>query len=137
MREDGVDRQALMADLRKAYTELGADMNVVRACRATNNGANGGAAAANGAAGPATPGVATRTGLVFVQAADSSWQAKVVRLGVADYDYTEVVSGLEGGENVALLSALALQLQREQSQERMRERTSGSSPLGGPGGGRR
>ncbi|HET8771597.1 MAG TPA: efflux RND transporter periplasmic adaptor subunit [Gemmatimonadaceae bacterium] len=138
MRADGADRQALMADLRKAYTELGADMNVVRACRA-NGGANGGTAAANGAAGPATPGVATRTGLVFVQTADSSWQAKVVRLGVADYDYTEVVSGLEGGENVALLSALALQLQREESQQRIRDRTSGSSPLGGGagGGGRR
>lgn len=129
MRQDGVDRQALMADLRKAYTELGADMNVVRACRVRENGgANG------GAAGPATPGVATRTGLVFTQGADSTWQAKVVRLGVADYDYTEVVSGLEGGENVALLSALALQLQREASNERIRERTSGASPLGGAGG---
>lgn len=142
MRQDGADRQALMTDLRKAYTELGADMNVVRACRArANGGANGANAGGNsgGAAGPSTPGVATRTGLVFVQAADSSWQAKVVRLGVADYDYTEVVSGLEGGENVALLSALALQLQREESQQRIRERTSGASPLGGGagGGGRR
>lgn len=158
MRDVNADRQALMADLRTAYTELGADMNIVRACRARENGATG----APGAAPAATPqnarpqsarpqstaatnanrtpsATATRTGLVFVQRADSTWEARVVRLGVADYDYTEVISGLEVGENVALLSAAALQVQRQQNQDRMRQMTGGASPLGGaaprgPGG---
>ena len=153
MRDPNADRQALMADTRAAYAELGVDMNIVRACRAKAAGAtNGGAAAgtapaarpqgaaqatrapqASGAAGSAR--TATRTGLVFVQKADSTWEARVVRLGVADYDYTEVISGLEAGENVALLSAAALQMQRQENQDRMRAMTGGSSPLGGATGG--
>ena len=72
-----------------------------------------------------------RSGLVFVQKADSTWEPRVVRLGVADYDYTEVVSGLQPGEKVALLSAAALQVQRQQNQDRMRQMTGGGSPLGG------
>ena len=78
---------------------------------------NGGAAAPAGAptsAGGAPNGARRsggRSGLVFVQKADSTWEPRVVRLGVADYDYTEVVSGLQPGEKVALLSAAALQAQ--------------------------
>ena len=78
---------------------------------------------------------ATRSGLVFVQKADSTWEPRVVRLGVSDYDYTEVVSGLQPGEKVALLSAAVLQAQREQSNDRFRAMTGGGSPLGGGGGG--
>ena len=77
---------------------------------------------------------ATRSGLVFVQKADSTWEPRVVRLGVSDYDYTEVVSGLQPGEKVALLSAAVLQAQREQSNDRFRAMTGGGSPLGGGGG---
>jgi HlyD family secretion protein len=60
----------------------------------------------------------------------------VVRLGISDFDYTEVISGLEEGDQVALLTAAILQVQRQESQERMRQMQSGSSPLGGgtPGG---
>lgn len=98
---------------------------------------NGGAAAPAGA--PASAGGAPngarrsggRSGLVFVQKADSTWEPRVVRLGVADYDYTEVVSGLKPGEKVALLNAAALQAQRQQNQDRMRQMTGGGSPLGG------
>ena len=72
-----------------------------------------------------------RSGLVFVQKADSTWEPRVVRLGVADYDYTEVLSGLQPGEQVALLSAAALQAQRQQSTDRFRAMTGGGSPLGG------
>lgn len=77
-------------------------------------------------------------GLVFVQKADSSWEARMVRLGVADYDFTEVVSGLEDGERVALLSAAALQIQRQENNDRFKAMTGGGSPLGGttaPGAG--
>ena len=137
MRDPNADRQTLMADLRAAYTELGAEMNVVRACRARESSAGGGAAAGTPARGAPTGGAqtasrsATRSGLVFVQRADSTWEARIVRLGVADYDYTEVVSGLELGDRVALLSAAALQMQRQENQDRMRQMTGGASPLGG------
>ncbi|MCE9602529.1 MAG: efflux RND transporter periplasmic adaptor subunit [Gemmatimonadetes bacterium] len=165
MRDPNADRQTLMTDLRAAYTELGVDMQVVRACRAREGngaapaGSSPGAGAPMGApAGAATgarqaasasaraPGAgrngggartASRSGLVFVQKADGGWEPRVVRLGTADYDFTEVLSGLEEGEQVALLSAAALQAQRQQNNDRMKAMTGGASPLGGatPGAG--
>ncbi len=159
MRNPDADRQKLMGDLRTAYTELGVDMTVARACRMRETGgpgAGGAAPASQGSRpqGVAAPGTqsggasamrgasrqgrnATRMGLVFVQKADSTWEPRAVRLGVADYDFTEVVSGLEAGERVALLSAAALQMQRQENNDRFRAMTGGGSPLGGaaPGGG--
>lgn len=90
---------------------------------------------ANGARNAGRSG--SRTGLVFVKRGEGSWEARVVRLGVADYDFTEVLSGLEEGEQVALLSAAALQMQRQENQDRMRAMTGGSSPLGGGAAGAR
>ena len=80
----------------------------------------------------------SRAGLVFVQKADSTWEPRMVRLGVANFDYTEVLDGLKEGENVALLSAAAMQAQRQAAQDRARQMMGGGSPLGGstPGAGR-
>ncbi len=153
MRNPDADRQKLMTDIRAAYAELGVDMTVARACRMREAGG-----AAPGTARPATSGTrpqgvstgapaaatangaarrngrsSTRMGLVFVQKADSSWEPRMVRLGVADYDFTEVISGLEEGERVALLSAAALQMQRQENNDRFRAMTGGGSPLGGGG----
>ena len=144
MRDPNADRQTLMTDLRAAYTELGVDMQIVRACRARENNGGGAppqaATSAGGrpkgaAAGRSAARVATRTGLVFVQKADSTWEPRVVRLGTADYDYTEVISGLEEGERVAMLSAAALQVQRQENNDRFKAMTGGGSPLGGAGAG--
>ena len=89
---------------------------------------------------PQAPGARTRAraGLVFVQKADSTWEPRMVRLGVANFDYTEVLDGLKEGENVALLSAAAMQAQRQAAQDRARQMMGGGSPLGGstPGAGR-
>ena len=78
--------------------------------------------------------------IVFVK--DSTgFSPRVVRLGATDFDYTEVLSGLQPGEQVALLGAAALQAQRQQTQDRIRSATSGALPgagtAGGGGGGRR
>lgn len=141
MRAPDADRRALMGEMRAVYEELGVDAQTARGCRQQggNGGAqpgrptgNGGSAGAMGASSPRR--AATRSGLVFVQKADSTWEPRVVRLGVSDYDYTEVVSGLQPGEKVALLSAAVLQAQREQSNDRFRAMTGGGSPLGGGGG---
>ena len=79
-----------------------------------------------------------RPGLVFV-AKGKTFEPRVVMLGAANFDYTEVVSGLEEGEQVALLSALTLQAQRQQQNDRMRQNMGGGVPGmsqgGGPGGG--
>lgn len=89
---------------------------------------------------PQAPGTRTRAraGLVFVQKADSTWEPRMVRLGVANFDYTEVLEGLKEGENVALLSAAAMQAQRQAAQDRARQMMGGGNPLGGstPGAGR-
>ncbi len=75
----------------------------------------------------------SRTGLVFVQKG-TSWEPKVLRLGVANYDYTEVIDGLAEGDKVAMLSAAALQAKRQEQNDRMKSMT--GSPLGGsPAGG--
>jgi HlyD family secretion protein len=152
IREPGADRMALMGELRTAYTELGVDQLVARACQARTQGgaapaaapaaSNGGTQAAAPAGGRPAGGAnfarqggagrgASRTGLVFVQKSDSTWEARMVRLGVADYDFTEVISGLEEGERVALLSAAVLSMQRQENADRMRAMTGGASPLGG------
>ncbi len=90
---------------------------------------------------PQAPGMRsrTRTGLVFVQKADSTWEPRMVRLGVANFDFTEVLDGVKEGERVALLSAAAMQAQRQAQNDRARQMMGGGSPLGGatagPGGG--
>ncbi len=162
MRDPNADRQKMMTDMKAAYAELGVDGQVAGACarkaRGGANGANGGGAAGGGRGGNAGGASASqangggaagssfgqgsnsrtrpRTGLVFVQSG-TTWIAKTVRLGVANYDYTEVVGdGLKEGDKVAMLSAAALQAKRQAQNDQMK---AGANPLGGsaPGGGGR
>lgn len=80
-----------------------------------------------------------RPALVYV-ASGNSFVPRVIRAGMSDLDYTEVVSGLQEGEQVLLLSALAMQASRDSALARMRGRSGGGMPgvpTGGtPGGGR-
>jgi HlyD family secretion protein len=164
MRDPNADRTKMMGDMKAAYAELGVDMQVSGACARKARGANGGGAsgaagaagagggrggAAGAAAGGQGGGMAAgngfgqqgnsrtrpRTGLVFIQRG-TTWEAKTVRLGVANYDYTEVLDdGLKEGDKVAMLSAAALQAKRQAQNDQMK---AGASPLGGsaPAGGR-
>ena len=90
-----------------------------------------------------------RTSLVFVQE-NSVISPKVVRLGVSDFDYTEVVSGLKEGDKVVLLAAAAAQASRDSMNARFRmmggvpgmqkQTTGGATPTtpgAAVGGGRR
>jgi HlyD family secretion protein len=88
---------------------------------------------------PQAPGRSSRSrsGLVFVQKADSTWEPRMVRLGVANFDYTEVLDGVKEGERVALLSAAAMQAMRQAQNDRARQMMGGGSPLGGATGGAR
>jgi HlyD family secretion protein len=81
-----------------------------------------------------------RTALVFVESAPGKFSPRLVRLGASDYDYSEVVSGLEEGEKVATLAVQALQAKRDQQNDRFRSMTGaggmpGSQPPAGGGGG--
>lgn len=96
-----------------------------RGGRGGRNGANGG--------GRQDPNATPRTGLVFVEKG-TGWEPRLLRLGIANYDFTEVVSGLQEGDKVALMSAAIMQLRRQDQMDRTR---AGASPLGGGGGGPR
>jgi HlyD family secretion protein len=80
---------------------------------------------------------------VFVKTGDK-YTPQVLRLGVSDFDYTEVLSGLQQGEQVALLGPAVLQAQRDQLQQRVRagaggglqqQQTPAAGGAGGAGGG--
>jgi hypothetical protein len=68
--------------------------------------------------------------VVFVQGAQGP-EPKVVLVGLSDWDYTEVVRGLEPGSEVYLISVARLQQQQEQFSSRMRERAGGGMFGGG------
>ena len=96
-----------------------------------------------GAAGAATSGavqnpgageVTGRRAFVFVVNADGAIEPRPVTLGIGDYDQTEVMNGLEEGEQVALIGAAQLQAQQADFLERIRSRSSGPFGGGGPGG---
>jgi HlyD family secretion protein len=72
--------------------------------------------------------------VAFVKQGDK-YVPRVVRIGVSNYDYAQVISGLQEGETVALLSAATLQMQREQSMQNIRQRMGGGLGVPGTGGG--
>src|SRR5690606_30820665 len=79
-----------------------------------------------GGFGPARSGD-IRPGVVFVRTA-SGPEPRPVILGLNDWDYTEVINGLEPGEEVILISVARLQQQQQQFLDRLRERNSGPFP---------
>ncbi len=81
---------------------------------------------------------APRPAITFVISADGSIEPRPILIGVNDWDNTEVLAGLQEGEEVALIGAAQLQAQQQEFIDRMRERM-GGSPFGGgtPRGGRR
>jgi HlyD family secretion protein len=101
------------------------------------------AAVPNAGGGTGTGGGRGGSGMSVVFVKDGNkFTPRVVRLGATDFDYTEVVSGLKPGEQVALLGAATLQAQRQQTQDRIRSATGGglpgttNAPAGGAGRGR-
>jgi HlyD family secretion protein len=75
----------------------------------------------------------TRPGIVFLQEA-GGLRARRVTLGLSDWEYTEVVSGLEGGEQVLQVSAAQMQQQQQKDLDRFRQRAGGVIPGSGGGG---
>jgi hypothetical protein len=146
------EMQAINEQIRAIYTTLNLDARTAGACARRQGGnVNAGAGATRSAnAGNRAPGAQgsaltpspelngrpqrQRAGLVYVS--DSSktvFHPRIVQLGEGNLDFTEVISGLKEGERVVMLSALALQSQRQQMQDRFRQN---ASPLGGATGGR-
>jgi hypothetical protein len=74
--------------------------------------------------------------VVFVKSA-TGLEPRVVRLGLSNYDYVQVLDGVKEGEQVALLSVAELQAKRQQDQDRLRQRMSTGMPGVATGGGGR
>jgi HlyD family secretion protein len=150
------EMQAINEQMRAIYTALSLDQRTAGSCaRRAQGGAasqfagagatRGQTGGRGGQGGALTPSpelggrpARARSGLVFVS--DSSktvFHPRIVQLGQGNLDFTEVQTGLKEGERVVMLGALALQAQRQQQQDRLRQN---ASPLGGqtapgPGGG--
>ncbi len=77
------------------------------------------------ASGPTRAG---KRAMVFVVGEGGTLEPRMVMIGLTDWDATEVVSGLDEGDRVALIGLAQLQAQREEFLERIRSR---SSPFGG------
>jgi HlyD family secretion protein len=102
-------------------------------------GSGGGFGGARGGAGGGA-GAAAQTQVAFVKAG-AGYEARLVRIGISDFEYTQVLSGLEEGDQVALLGVAEIQAERGELTQRIRSRmgsglqTSGSGS--GSGGGQR
>lgn len=112
-----------------AGSVLGLDEQKVRDQLAALRKEREGREGQEGRGGAGQEGGDARPGVVFVKTA-SGPAAQVVMLGLADWDHTEVVRGLDAGSEVYLISVVRLQQQQQQQAQRMRER-SGAGMLGG------
>ena len=93
--------------------------------RGRAGGGNGGGGGFGGAGG-------NNAQFVFVKTANG-WVPHFVRTGASDFDYSEVLSGVQEGDQVALLGAALIQAQRNAQTERIRSITGNGLP--GTGGG--
>jgi len=148
MMSGALDRDAMRAETQKIYAAMGVDSRVAMACRRRafqGGGAAGGGAVGAGFQGGGSTGGAgfqgsggarRRPGLVFVKKGDT-FEPRVVMVGASNFDFTEILSGVKEGEQVAMLAAAALQAQRQQFNDRIRQNTGvpGMQQGGGAGGG--
>jgi HlyD family secretion protein len=130
-----LDRQAMQAETQKIYAAAGVDAGIARACRQREQGAgaqraSGGNAGGGNAAGGASQnggvmaggrGAGGRRGMVFL-VENGKYVPKVVRLGVSNFDVSEVVSGLTEGDSVAILNVAAMQARQQEEMDRIRSR---------------
>jgi HlyD family secretion protein len=102
-------------------------------------GGMGGGAAGGSFGGQRSRNPDVRAVVVFVQG-EQGPEARRIMVGVNDFDNSEVISGLQEGEKIILVSVARLQAQQEEMNQRIRERAGASGvpavAMGGPGGGR-
>jgi HlyD family secretion protein len=73
-----------------------------------------------------------RTGIVFVTNDTGGFEPRFVTLGVNDWEFTEVIRGVDEGDQVVIISVARLQQSQQEFLDRMRERAGGNGPI--PGG---
>jgi HlyD family secretion protein len=159
-----LDFAGMRTESERLYKELGVDPLVARACQPRGSPQGGAAQPDGQAATPLAAGAPaqssrrsgaadgaqssgptpvqggefptrtrSRPGVVFVQV-NGTFTPRVVRLGLGNFDYTEVIDGLKEGDQVALLAAAQMQVNRDSSNARMRQNMGGGVPGAAPGG---
>jgi len=101
-------------------------------------GGAGGGFSGGGVGGGGFSGGGGRGGgqMVFVKTSKGEFEPRLVRLGVSNFDYAQVVDGVTEGEQVALVGVAEIQAQRNESMQRIRQRMGSGVPgVGGGGGG--
>jgi HlyD family secretion protein len=128
-RARGGDRGSLSEQERAQLRECAQQLGVAMGGRGGTGGGPG------GGRGSAASGE-TRPAVVFVKGPKGP-EPRAVVLGLNDWDRSEVVSGLEAGDQVILISVARLRQQQEELLDRMRQRNTGPIPgaTGGPGSG--
>jgi HlyD family secretion protein len=147
---DAIDMQSMFAGGRGRGGGYGARPEGARPAGANRGGEGGYARDAQGRSGafrqsgdgtavtqhrggPTTAGPmrGARRAVAFVVGEDGAIEPRAVMTGWNDWDYTQVVSGLNEGDLVALIGLAQLQARQEEFLDRIRSR---SSPLGSRGG---
>ncbi len=77
----------------------------------------------------APDGSAARPGVVFVVDGEGVIRPRAVLIGVSDWSNSEILIGVEEGEQVALLGGAQLQAQRDAQSQRIRSRMGGGFPF--------
>lgn len=127
------DARARLQEIRRQVEAGEITQDSARALfRAAGGGRPGARAAAAQASGEDGADREGRPGVVFVVQADGSFVPRAVVMGLSDWDQTEIMSGLEEGERVAVIGAAQLQAQQQEFLNRIRERNSGPFGGGGP-----
>jgi HlyD family secretion protein len=123
MRTDTAHAVQLRASSKATTDSLHLDAGVLRGCMQLRRSSAGGSALAMGGGDeqPVIGNTKPHAGLVFV-AANGTFEPRVAMLGVGNYDVTQVLSGLNEGDNVALINAAMLQQQRVQQQQKIQSR---------------
>jgi HlyD family secretion protein len=77
---------------------------------------------------------ASRAQAVLVKTAKGI-EPRLVRLGLSDFDYAQILGGLDEGDQVVLLGVVEQETKRSDEQTRIRERMGGGTPGALPGAG--
>ncbi len=124
-----IEREAMQAESQKLYATAGVDPAIARACSRTQR-PEGGQSAQTAQASPqqgqqggfsGQRGGGGRRGMVFV-VNNGKYTPKMVRLGVSNYDVSEIISGLSEGDSVAILNVAAMQAKQQEDLDRIRSR---------------
>ncbi len=118
--------RALLPELANLFAGPGSGAE--DAGRPRSGGLDQGGQTAPGEEDIASPQRETRRAVVFIVAEDGTIEPHGVMVGLNDWDFTEVVSGLEEGDLIAIVGAVQLRASQDEIQERRRQN---SNPFGG------